>query len=74
MYLGVWERQLRYFTQEGEIVPIPAEQLELERQEREVAQQQAEAERREQELAQQQLADMEALLARYRERFGELPD
>ena len=60
LFLGVYERQLRYFTQEGEIVPIPTEQLTLERRERE--------------LAQQQLVEVEALLARYRERFGELSD
>ena len=109
LFLGVYERQLRYFTQEGEIVPIPTKQLTLERQERELAQQQAalaqqqaeserrerelaqqqaeserrerelaqqqaESERRERELAQQQLADVEALLALYRERFGELSE
>ncbi len=74
LFLGVYERQLRYFTPEGEIVPIPTEQLTLEHQERELAQQQAEAERQERELAQQQLADVEALLARYQERFGKLSD
>jgi len=130
LYLGVYERQLRYFTEDGEIVPIPTKQLtveiqqrklaqqqaqlaqqqaqserqqrelaqqqaeserqqrelaqqqaqlaqqqaESERQERELAQQQAESERQERELAQQKLADMEALLARYRESLGELSD
>jgi len=137
LYLGVYERQLRYFTEDGEIVPIPTKQLtveiqqrklaqkqaqlaqkqaqlaqqqaqserqqrelaqqqaqlaqqqteserqqrelaqqqaESERQERELAQQQAESERQERELAQQKLAEMEALLARYRESLGELSD
>ncbi|AFZ18976.1 Uma2 family endonuclease [Allocoleopsis franciscana] len=36
--------------------------------------QRAEQERQQRELAQQQLAEMEAMLARYRERFGELPE
>ncbi len=67
LYLGVYERQLRYFTEEGEIVPILAEQLTVERQQRELAQQQAQ-------LAQQKLADMEALLAHYRESLGEPSD
>ncbi|NER50694.1 MAG: Uma2 family endonuclease [Symploca sp. SIO1A3] len=116
LYLGVYERQLRYFTQEGEIVPIPTKQLTVERQERQLAQrqaqsaqqqaqserqqrqlaqqqaqsaqqqvqserqqrqlaqQQAESERQQRQLAQQQLADMETLLARYREHFGELSE
>ena len=72
LFLGVEERQLRYFTPEGEIVPIPTEQLTIERQQRELAQQQAESERQQRESAQQQLEDVEALLARYQERFGEL--
>ncbi|MEP0768283.1 hypothetical protein NC994_25070 [Trichocoleus sp. AS-A1] len=36
--------------------------------------QRAEQERQQREFAQQQLADMENLLARYRDRFGNLPD
>ncbi|NET59390.1 MAG: Uma2 family endonuclease [Symploca sp. SIO2E6] len=88
LYLGVYEEQLRYFTEDGEIVPIPTEQLtvesrerelaqqqaESERKKRELAQQQAESERKKRELAQQQLADMKALLARYRESLGESSD
>ncbi len=80
LYLGVYERQLRYFTENGEIVRTPIEQLTVESeqrdliQQRDLAQQQAESEHRERESVQQQLADVEVLLARYREQFGELSD
>ena len=67
LYLGIHQRQLRYFTEEGELVPIPTEQLAVERQ-------QLAVERQQRELAQQQVAQMEELLARYRDEFGELPD
>lgn len=50
------------------------EQAEQERQRAEQEQQRAEQERQQREFAQQQLADMENLLARYRDRFGNLPD
>lgn len=95
LFLGVHERKLRFFTAQGELVPIPEEaalneqqqrelieqRLVVEQQQRELAQQQAEAERQQRELAQQlaeaerqQREELEALLARYRERFGDLPD
>ncbi|MEP0759251.1 hypothetical protein NC997_17210 [Trichocoleus sp. DQ-A2] len=50
------------------------EQAEQERQRAEQEHQRAEQERQQREFAQQQLADMENLLARYRDRFGNLPD
>ncbi|NER99941.1 MAG: Uma2 family endonuclease [Symploca sp. SIO1B1] len=88
LYLGVYKRQLRYFIEDGEIMLTPLEQLKInsqqrklaqqqaesERQQLELARQQAESERQQLELAQQKLADMEALLARYRESLGELSD
>ena len=88
LYLGIHQRKLRYFTEEGELVPIPVEQLAAEhqqrelaqqqatteRQQRKLAQQQATTERQQRELAQQQVAEMAQLLARYREQFGELPE
>lgn len=40
LYLGVHERQLRYFTPEGELVPTPEEAAISERLEKELAQQQ----------------------------------
>jgi hypothetical protein len=48
--------------------------LNQETQARLLAEAQAEQERQQRELAQQQLAEMEAMLDRYRERFGELPE
>ena len=60
LYLGVYNSKLRFFTPQGELIPTPEE----------VAQQ----ERLQREQVQQHLSEMEALLARYRERFGELPE
>ena len=60
LYLGVHESKLRLFTVGGQLVPMPEE-----------AAQQAEQQVRQ---AEQQVAVMEAMLARYRERFGELPE
>jgi hypothetical protein len=57
LYLGIHERKLRFFTREGQLVPTLEEAV--------IAEQQ----RANQE---QQRADQaEALLTRYRERFGE---
>jgi Uma2 family endonuclease len=67
LYLGIHESKLRLFTPEGELIPTPEEAASQERQ-------QKEQERQQKEQAQQQLAEMVALLARYRERFGELPE
>ncbi|MGB7440349.1 MAG: Uma2 family endonuclease [Coleofasciculaceae cyanobacterium] len=58
LYLGVHESKLRWFTTEGELVPTPQEVAEQERQRAEQTQ--------------QQMAEMESLLARYRQQFGEL--
>lgn len=60
LYLGIHSSKLRLFTGEGQLVPTPEE-----------AAQQAQAKARQ---AEQQVADMQAMLARYRERFGELPE
>lgn len=65
LYLGVYEARLRFFSAEGQLVPIPEEMLEAERQ-------RAESEREQKELAQQQMAEMETLLVQYRQQFGEL--
>lgn len=51
LYLGIYERKLRLFSAEGQLVPTEAA---AERQQRELAQQQAEQERQQKELAQQQ--------------------
>jgi Uma2 family endonuclease len=72
LFLGIHDRQLRYFTREGELVPVLSEQVDvlseqvdvlseqvdIERQQRELAQQQVDIERQQRELAQQQ-ADIE---------------
>ncbi len=60
LYLGVYQSKLRFFTPDGQLTPTPEEVAGQEQQQR----QQAE----------QQLAQMESMLARYRERFGELPE
>jgi Uma2 family endonuclease len=60
LYLGIKEQQLRFFTSEEQLVPTPEEAA--------IAQQQ----RAEQE--QQRAEQAEALLARYRERFGEFSE
>ncbi|MEH1914593.1 Uma2 family endonuclease [Nostoc sp.] len=60
LYLGVYQSKLRFFTPDGQLTPTPEEVAHQEQQQR----QQAE----------QQLAQMESMLARYRERFGELPE
>ncbi|MEP0796376.1 hypothetical protein NDI44_17820 [Trichocoleus sp. DQ-A3] len=50
------------------------QRAEQEHQRAEQEHQRAEQERQQREFAQQQLADLENLLARYRDRFGNLPD
>jgi Uma2 family endonuclease len=67
LFLGVYNQQLRFFTPDGELVLTPQEAAEREQQQRQ------EAERQRQE-AERQRQEAEALLARYREQFGELPD
>ena len=67
LYLGVYNSKLRLFTPQGELIPTPEEAAQQERQ-------RAEQERLQREQAQQQVVEMEALLTRYRERFGELPE
>ena len=66
-----------YREDTGEKLLIPDElvtALKQETQARQLAEERAEQERQQRELAQQQLAEMEAMLDRYRERFGELPE
>lgn len=60
LFLGIYESKLRLFNVEGEMIPTPEEVAVQERQQREQAQ--------------QQLAEMQSLLARYREQFGDLPE
>jgi Uma2 family endonuclease len=74
LYLGIYESKLRWFTAEGLLVPTPQEAAEQEKQRAEQEKQRAEQEKQRAEQAQQQLLEMESLLARYREQFGELRD
>lgn len=67
LYLGVYNDKLRFFTPDGELVPAPEEAARAEQHQRE----QAEARAAD---AETRAADAEALLARYREQFGELPN
>ncbi|HEY9743774.1 MAG TPA: Uma2 family endonuclease, partial [Coleofasciculaceae cyanobacterium] len=60
LYLGIHQSKLRFFSAEGQLIPTPEEVAEQEQQQR------AQAE--------QQLTEMESLLTRYRERFGDLPE
>lgn len=67
LYLGIQERKLRFFTSEGQLVPTPeeaaiAEQLRAEQEQQRANQEQLRAEQ------------AEALLAKYRECFGEFPE
>lgn len=76
--LAVEEKVIGFYREDtGEKLLIPDElvaALNQETQARLFAEAQAEQERQQRELAQQQLAEMEAMLDRYRERFGELPE
>jgi hypothetical protein len=60
--------------QETQARQLAEEQAEQERQRAEQEHQRAEQERQQRELTQQQLAEMEVMLDRYRERFGELSE
>jgi len=67
LYLGIHDKQLRFFTREGQLVPKPEEAAIAERERAEQEQQRANQEK-------QRAEEAEALLARYRERFGEFPE
>ncbi|NES25804.1 MAG: Uma2 family endonuclease [Symploca sp. SIO3E6] len=67
LYLGIYEQKLRFFTRDGELIPTPEEAAIVQQQKAEQQQQKAEQQ-------QQRAEEAEALLARYRERFGEFSD
>jgi lactam utilization protein B len=67
LYLSIHAGKLRFFTPDGQLIPTPQEAAAAEQQRTKLAQHQVEA-------AQQQVTELESLLARYRERFGELPE
>jgi Uma2 family endonuclease len=81
LYLGIYEQKLRFFNREGQLVPTPEEaaiaeqqRANQEQQRAEQEQQRANQERQRAEQEQQRAEEAEALLARYRERFGELSE
>jgi Uma2 family endonuclease len=88
LYLGIHEKKLRFFTREGQLVPTPEEaaiaqqqranqeqqRAEQEQQRAEQEQQRAEQEQQRANQEQQRAEQAEALLARYRERFGEFSE
>jgi Uma2 family endonuclease len=59
LYSGIHERQLRWFTAEGQLIPLPEEQ---EQQAKEQAQQQAQQAQEQVQQAQQKIEQLEALL------------
>jgi Uma2 family endonuclease len=80
IYQDLNARWLRWATVTGVLLPTPQEALEQERQRAAEAQQQAAEAQQQAAEAQQQAAEaqqqaivLEALLARYRERFGDIP-
>jgi hypothetical protein len=74
IYQEVEARWLRWATLTGALLPTPQEAMsEAQRQAAEAEHRAAEAERRAAE-AQDQAATLQALLARYRERFGDAPE
>jgi Uma2 family endonuclease len=76
--LVVEDKLIGFYREDtGEKLLIPDElvqALHQETQARQLAEERAEQERQQRDLAQQQLAEMEALLSRYREQFGDLPE
>ncbi len=73
LYLGIYEEKLRFLTPDGQLISTPQEAVAEQRQ-RELAQQQAQASQQQAQASQQQVTELESLLARYWERFGELPE
>lgn len=67
LFLGIQDQKLRFFTPDEQLVLVPQEAAAIERQRAESERQQAESER-------QRAESAEALLARYREQFGDLPE
>ena len=71
LYLGISNKQLRFFTPEGELVPTPEEVAESECQQKELVLEQLESERQEKELQRQEkqlaIAKAERLAAKLRE-------
>ena len=74
VYGGVGARWLRWATLDGDLLPTQQEVAEQERWQAWEAQQQAQEAQQQADDARQRAEELEARLARYRERFGELPE
>ena len=72
-FQGVHTTWLRLATHDGEILVSGEEKASAALQQAAAAQREAAAAQRQAEAAQQQAAELEGMLARYREQFGELP-
>jgi Uma2 family endonuclease len=72
LYLGVHERKLRFFTQDGEMLPTPEEAAQTERQRAEAADQQVGVERQRTEEERQRAEEERQRNARLREKLREL--
>lgn len=72
-YQGISARWLRLATPEGAVLPTAQEVAEREQQRVQEAQQRAQEAQQQMEDARQRVTELEALLARYRERFGDVP-
>jgi Uma2 family endonuclease len=67
LFLGVCDRQMRFFTAEGVLVPTPQESAQMAVEQAAVAEDRAAT-------AEDRAATAEALLERYRQQFGDLPE
>ncbi len=65
LYFGIYDSKLRLFTDDEQLLPTPQEVVVKEQKQRQEAEQQRQE-------ALQQVTEMEAMLTRYREQFGEL--
>jgi Uma2 family endonuclease len=72
VYQEVSTRWLRWATLAGTLLPTPQEVAEQEQRRADAAQQRADAAQQRADAAQQRAAELEALLARYQERFGDV--
>ncbi len=72
LFLGLRDRQLRFFTPDGELVPSPTEAAQLAEQAAQQAKQRANLAENRAEVAEDRAQQAELLLERYRQQFGDL--
>jgi Uma2 family endonuclease len=73
-YNGLEQEWVYWFNEQGERYQVPDEIIQQERQKLELERQRAESERQRAEAAQRRSQELESLLQRYREQFGDLPE